>query len=83
LNLMFDHPNSAALITLLTVRMLSCGILCGSGFYPTAAHHDSHVDRFLTAAYVVFAELAQAIKMQDWDRRIGGAIKHSGFQRLT
>jgi glutamate-1-semialdehyde 2,1-aminomutase len=83
LNLVFDHPNNAALITLLTVRMLSHGILFGSGFYPTAAHHDLHIDRFLTAADVVFAELAQAIEMQDWDSRIGGAIKHSGFQRLT
>jgi glutamate-1-semialdehyde 2,1-aminomutase len=83
LSLAFDHPDSAALITLLTVRMLNKGILSGSAIYPTVAHHEHHVDRYLAAADGVFAELADAIRAEDWLDRIGGPVKHSAFQRLT
>ena len=34
----FDHPEAAALGTLLTVRMLERDILAGSAFYPSLAH---------------------------------------------
>jgi glutamate-1-semialdehyde 2,1-aminomutase len=81
--LRFDHPESAALQTLLTVRMLHHGILSGSSFYPTLAHEPRHVDAFLAAADVVFAELAESLRAGDTARRIGGPIKHSGFARLT
>jgi glutamate-1-semialdehyde 2,1-aminomutase len=83
LTLSFDHPASAALTTLFTVRMLGQEILAGSSIYPTAAHQESHVDRYLTAADAVFAELAEAIRREDWLARIGGPVKHSGFQRVT
>jgi glutamate-1-semialdehyde aminotransferase len=79
----FDHPQHAELSTLLTVRMLDHGILCGNAFYPTWAHQDAHVERFLSAADVVFEELAEAIRLADVERRIGGPIKHTGFRRLN
>lgn len=79
----FDHPQHVALGTLLTVRMLDQGILSGSAFYPTWAHQVSHVDRFLAVADVVFAELAEAIRVGDTDSRIGSPVKHTDFKRLT
>jgi len=79
----FDHPQAAALGTLLTVRMLARGILAGAGFYASLAHTDEHVDTYLAAAKEVFAELADAIRQDDIENRIGGPIRHSGFARLT
>jgi glutamate-1-semialdehyde 2,1-aminomutase len=83
MSIAFDHPQNNALITLLTVRMLNHGILAGSAFYPTWAHQDAHVDRFLAAADIIFAELAEAIQLEDVESRIDGPVKHSGFKRLT
>lgn len=79
----FDHPHSAALVTLLSVRMLDHGILAGGSFYPTLAHQPEHVDAFALAADKVFAELAQSLRLGDTAARIGGPIKHAGFARLT
>src|SRR4029079_18907464 len=74
----FDHPQNDALTTLLTVRMLDHGILGGVSFYPTWAHKDAHVDRFLATAEDIFVELADAIQFEDAELRIGGPVKHSG-----
>jgi glutamate-1-semialdehyde 2,1-aminomutase len=79
----FDHPESAALLTLLTVRMLRRGFLVGGGFYPTLAHEERHVDAFLAAAGPVFEELALSLERGDTRGRIGGAVRQSGFARLT
>ncbi|WP_164101442.1 aminotransferase class III-fold pyridoxal phosphate-dependent enzyme [Candidatus Laterigemmans baculatus] len=83
LHLGFDHPDAAALGTLLTVRMLGQGFLSGSGFYPSLAHQPHHLERYFAAADGVFAELAQALAAGDVQRRIGGPVRHSGFARLT
>ncbi len=82
-SLAIDHPDNVALITLLTVRMLDYGILAGAAFYPSYAHQEHHVDRYLTAANVIFAELAEAIHGGDAEKRIGGPVKHVGFKRLA
>lgn len=79
----FDDPQGGALVTLLTVRMLSRGFLAGGGFYATLAHEPRHVDAFLAAAEPVFAELAEAIRKGDAAERIGGPVKSAGFARLT
>ncbi len=81
--LAFDHPDSLALQTLLTVRMLQQGILAGGGFYPSLAHTEDHVDQYLAAAEAIFAELAEAVRHNDAASRIGGPIRHSGFTRLA
>jgi glutamate-1-semialdehyde 2,1-aminomutase len=79
----FAHPDSAALLTLFTVRMLDQGFLAGGGFYPTFAHQPQHVEAFAQAADPVFAELAESLRLGDTAFRIGGPIKHAGFARLT
>ena len=79
----FDHTDALALQTLLSVRMLERGILAGSGFYATLAHADEHVDTYLAAADDVFRELAEAIRQGDVAARIGGPVRHAGFQRLA
>jgi len=40
----FAHPESAALLTLWTTKMLERSFLAGSGFYPTLAHTDEHIE---------------------------------------
>lgn len=79
----FEHPEAAALGTLFTSRMLDRGFLVGGGFYPSLAHEDRHVDRFVTAAEPVFAELALAIRDGDIAKQLGTPVRHSGFARLT
>ncbi len=79
----FDHPQAAALGTLLTVRMLARGFLAGGAFYASLAHTDEHVDTYLSAAKEAFVELAEAIEQDDIENRIGGPIRHNGFARLT
>ncbi|MCG8601655.1 MAG: hypothetical protein MI807_16045, partial [Verrucomicrobiales bacterium] len=79
----FDHPESAALLTLMTSRMLDHGFLAGGGFNATLAHEMRHVDAYLEALAPVFAEMAEAIEEGDVGGKIGGRVKHSGFGRLT
>ena len=79
----FEHPEAAALTTLMTVRMLKHGFLAGGGFVATLAHEDRHVDAYLAALDEVFAEMATAIRAGDIASRIGSPVKHSAFARLT
>jgi glutamate-1-semialdehyde 2,1-aminomutase len=79
----FDHPEAAALGTLFTTRMLDRNFLVGSGFYPSLAHHERHVAACMSAADEVFAEIADAIRREDVQARLEGAVRHSGFARLT
>jgi len=79
----FQHPEAAPLQTLWTVRMLDQGFLSVAGFFPMLSHHDCHVEPYLAACDRVFAELATAIRNQDIVQRIGGPVRHSGFNRLT
>ena len=86
LSLSFDHPQAAALGTLLTARMLERGFLAGSGFYPSYAHKPQHVAKYLEALEPTFAELAEAIGEGDVQRRLeslGLHTRHTGFARLT
>ena len=78
-----DHPESMALTTLMTVKMLSRGFLASGNFVATMAHEPRHVDAYLAALDEVFGELAAAIRDGDIRRRIGGPVKHAGFARLT
>jgi glutamate-1-semialdehyde 2,1-aminomutase len=79
----FDHDERGALGTLFTVRMLERGVLAGTRFYPTLAHRDEHVDRFLRAVDQVFDELAVAIERRDIPGRLKTPVRQSGFQRLN
>lgn len=81
--LAFEHPESAALLTLMTARMLKRGFLAAGGFNSMLAHEEHHVALYLAALDEVFAELASAIAANDITGRIGGPVKHTGFARLT
>ena len=81
--LSFDHPEAAALSTLMTARMLKRGFLAAGGFNATLAHEPRHVTIYLDALDEVFAELAEAVQKGDIEQRIGGPVKHSHFARLT
>jgi glutamate-1-semialdehyde 2,1-aminomutase len=79
----FAHPEKLAIQTLLTVRMLNRGFLCGSAFYPTLAHQHRHVDEFLDSADGVFLEIEQAMKVGDLQKRVGGPLRRVGFSRIA
>ena len=81
--LAFDHPQAAALITLMTARMLHRGYLAAGGFNATLAHEPRHVSAYLAALDEVFAELSDAIDSGSVSKHIGGPVKHTGFTRLT
>jgi glutamate-1-semialdehyde aminotransferase len=83
MHLTFEHSETEVLTTLLTVRMLERGFLAGSGFYPSLAHEDRHVEAYIAAADRVFGELSQAIRAGDVRERLQGSVRHSGFARLT
>ncbi len=82
-NIAFEHVDSAALLTLFTVRMLEHKILCGGVFYPSFTHESKHVELYLNAANAVFPELAIAAKQGDAVKRLDGFVKHTGFSRLA
>jgi glutamate-1-semialdehyde 2,1-aminomutase len=82
-SLSFQHPDNAALLTLLTTRMLDRGFLAGGSCSLTLAHQVEHVERYLGALDEVFVELAAAIAAGDVAGRLGGPVKHSGFARLV
>ncbi len=81
--LAFDHPEAAALLTMLTSRMLRRGFLAGGGFNPMLAHEEWHVRAYLDALDKVFAEMSVAITDGNIIDRVGGPVKHTGFARLT
>lgn len=81
--LAFEHPESPALLTLMTARMLKRGFLAAGGFNPMLSHEEDHVALYFTALDQVFEEMAEAIASGDIAGRIGGPVKHAGFARLT
>ena len=84
-SLVFDHPEAAALQTLLTARMLAKGFLAAGYFNAMLAHEPRHVAAYLAALDEVCRELRDALGDEPaaLRRRIGGPVKHSGFARLV
>lgn len=82
-SLSFAHPQNAALLTLLTTRMLGHGFLAGGSCSLTLAHDLDHIERYFAALDQVFAELAAAIRADDILSRLNGPVKHSTFTRLV
>ena len=81
--LAFDHPEAAALTTLMTAEILKRGYLTAAGFNATLINERGHASAYLNAPDELLAELADAIQKGDVESRIGGPVKHSGFARLT
>jgi hypothetical protein len=63
--------------------MLERGFLAGTVIYPTIAHTDEIAGRYGAAIDEVFAEIADALRSGNVDRRLRGPVAHSGFMRLT
>ncbi len=82
-SLSFAHPENAALMTLMTTRMLDHGFLVAASCSMTMAHDFYQVDRYLKALDVVFAELAASIAAGDIRQRLDSPVKHSTFARLV
>lgn len=83
--LAFDHPEAAALMTLVTARLLDRGFLAGGYFNAMLAHEPRHVEAYLAALDEVCRELREAVGESPaaLRRRLGGPVKHSGFARLV
>ncbi len=81
--LAFDHPEAAAITTLMTAEMLKRGYLAGATFNATFAHEPRHVTAYLESLDEVFALIADAVAEGAIEERIGGPVKHTGFARLT
>ncbi|MFN8705200.1 MAG: aminotransferase class III-fold pyridoxal phosphate-dependent enzyme [Planctomyces sp.] len=82
-SLSFAHPQSAAIMTLMTTRMLEHGYLVAASCSLTMAHQKHHVEGYLHALDQVFAEIAEAIAADDIMARLKGPVKHSAFSRLV
>jgi glutamate-1-semialdehyde 2,1-aminomutase len=84
-SLVFDHPEAAALQTLVTARMLGRGFLAAGYFNAMLAHEPRHVEAYLAALDEVCCELRDALGDEPaaLRRRIGGPVKHTGFARLV
>jgi glutamate-1-semialdehyde 2,1-aminomutase len=81
--LSFTVPCSQAVATLFTQSMLDHGYLAGPSFYPSLAHDDATVDRYLAAVQDAFELLAKAISEESVERRLRGPVAQIGFARLT
>ncbi len=79
----FTHAVAQALKALFVRRMLDRGFLASTSFYAVLAHTTAHVDAYLDAADVVFAELAEAIRSGDVRARVGNRPAVADFGRLT
>jgi glutamate-1-semialdehyde aminotransferase len=79
----FVHPDSLALETLLTIRMLEAGYLATTNASVTVAHEPHHIEAYARALDPVFAELKEATEKEDVRERVRGPVKSSGFARLT
>jgi len=81
--LAFEHPDAAAITTLMTAEMLKRGYLVGGSFNATFAHESRHVEAYLESLDEVFVMIVDAIAKGVVEEMIGGPVKHSGFARLT
>lgn len=80
----FDHAQALELGTWLTTQMLEKGFLTSGGFYPSWAHTQRHVEKYLAALDGVFGEMAKLIKSDsDISKHLKGPVRHTGFARLN
>lgn len=74
---------AVATATLFTQMMLQRGVLGGRSFYPSYAHGDEHVDRYLEDVAEIFPLLAQAQRAGTVEAQLLGPVASQGFTRLT
>lgn len=72
----FQHTKSAVLMTMFTQMMLQKGFLAGGAFYPTLAHNDLVIDRYITAVASSFREIKAALEtgeLEKWNEDMTAA----------
>jgi glutamate-1-semialdehyde aminotransferase len=79
----FNYPNSQAIKTLFVQSMLEKGFLATNAFYASYAHKKEDIDNYLNAVDEVFSFISDSIKEDSIERKLKGAVAHSGFKRLT
>ncbi len=78
----FNHPEADALKTLFIQLMLERGFLASLVVYPTLAHAEEIVEKYLTAVDEVFGIIAKVLAGGDIKAHLKGPVAHSGFRRL-
>ncbi len=63
--------------------MLGKGFLSARGFYPTFAHNDEQVEKYIEAMGEVFGKIARHLDQGTLEEAVQGPLAHTGFQRLT
>lgn len=80
----FLNNNSLAYKTFVTQEMLKRGFLASNAFYPSLAHSDAIIEKYLYALEEVFSDIAEINrKDQNIEDRLDGPICHGGFARLN
>lgn len=79
----FEYDNKQTMKAYFIQLMLERGYLASTLFYAMYAHTEEHVKGYLNAVDEAFAELADAIRCNDIDKRIKGKPSSTGFRRLT
>jgi glutamate-1-semialdehyde 2,1-aminomutase len=78
----FEGEDSLAMKALFIQFMLDRSFLASNLFYAMYAHAEEHVEAYLNAVNVAFAEIADAVKKDDLQKRLKGQPSSAGFKRL-
>jgi len=78
----FEHELANELRTLYVQLMLERGFLAKTAIYVTLAHTDEIIEKYTTAIYEVFGEIADALSKGEVSQRLKGPVAHTGFRRL-
>lgn len=76
--------NSAECKTFITQELLKHGILASTGFYPSLAHTQAHLDRLFETLDPIFAKIVEARAAgTPVGTLLDGPVCHTGFKRLN
>jgi glutamate-1-semialdehyde 2,1-aminomutase len=83
-NFTFQYgADSQALKTLFVQEMLDRHFLASTQFFPSCAHTDPYIKKYLRAVDETFAAIAEAVKTKTIREKLRGPIAHTGFERLN
>lgn len=79
----FQHEQKLALKAYFIQLMLEQGFLASTSFYSMYAHTLDHTAQYVAAVDRAFAEITDAIRAGDTEKRLKGQPARAGFGRLT
>lgn len=79
----FEDERRSSIKAYFIQRMLDQGILASNLFYAMYSHENSHVQRYLVAMDIAFADLAECMRRDDIENHLRGLPSVSGFDRLN